>query len=316
MKKIFSVLAFIVISCAVSFGQDQEYQDLPVKKDWWIGASIGSTYSFADNAPSNNFVKNIPSLDFQLGTFFTKSFGVRIGGTIGPQTGCPDDAAIELDPEKYDTNYRFYTLNAYADAILDLTTLFGSKRNYRPTFDVMVFAGGGLLEAVHFDLKVKDWEDYPVDYQDKTCWSARVGLMTAYRFSPHWDWTLEGSYNFTESRYDGVEEDASVSGFLRVQTGFVYHIHHRDSKRFRLTTDIDSDWAPRYTQEDRERVRKEQRERIEKARKENEKIRKEKSEKIRQHNEEVKKANERVRKSKEERKKEWEEARKYNELIY
>ncbi|MBR3541685.1 MAG: hypothetical protein IKO08_09530, partial [Bacteroidales bacterium] len=142
-------------------------------------------------------------------------------------------------------------------------------------------------------------------------------LMTAYRFSSHWDWTFEASYNVTESRYDGVEEKTSASGFLKLHTGFVYHIYdRRDKNRFRLTTDIDSEWAPRYTEKDREKILKEERERIEKARKEMAKQRESKSERIRKHNEEVKKANERIRKSKEKRAKEWEEKNKYNELVY
>ena len=327
MKQSLLVLLFLFICVLSSFSQQKgwgtyelpkrDYSYLPKRLDWWIGASIGTTWSFADNAASGNIGKNIPSLDIQIGTFFTKSFGARVGGTMGPQTGKADAAVVEFDAEKYDTYYRFYTMHAYADAILDLTTLFGSKRRYRPTFDVMVFAGPGLIEAMHFDMKLKDWNEYPVDYQDKTCWVFHAGLMTAYRFSSHWDWTMEVSYNMTESRYDGVEESSSMSGFMKLHTGFTYHFYNRnDKQRVRLSTDMESDWAPRYTQEDRERVRKEQRERIEKARKESQKQRATKSEKIRKHNEEVKKANEQFRKDKEKRAKDREEARRYNESVY
>lgn len=314
------LVIFVVCICAWQGTKAQNEWgtiDAPKRMDWWIGASIGTTYSFADNAARGNFGKNFPSLDFQLGTFFTRAFGVRVGGTLGPQTGEPDAAAVEFDPDKYDTYYRFYMLHAYGDVVLDLTTLFAPKRRYRPTFDVMVFAGPGLIEALHFDMKLKEWEEYPVDYQDKTCWSVHAGVMTAYRFSSHWDWSLEFSYNLTESRYDGVEESESSSGFIKIQTGLVYHIYDRSNKqRYRLTTDIDSDWAPRYREEDREKIREEERKRIEKARKEMAKERASKNEKIRKHNEEVKKANDRFRKDKEKRAKEWEEKKKYNELIY
>jgi len=319
MKRILIILCCSMMSYVASFGQQEEWGtiDLPKRMDWWIGASVGSTLSFSDNAPSNNFVKNIPSFDFQLGTFFTRALGIRIGASVAPQTGEADDAAKKLDPAKYDTYYRFYLMHAYADGVLDLTTLFAPRRKYRPKVDVMVFAGPALIEALHFDMKLKEWDEYQVDYQDKTCWSFHAGLATAYRFSSHWDWTLEASYNITNSRYDGVEENASLSGFMKFHTGFVYHIYdRRDKNRYRLTTDIDSDWAPRYTEKDREKVLQEERERIAKARKEMAKQRESKSERIRKHNEEVKKANERIRKNKEKRAKEWEEKNKYNELVY
>ena len=319
MKKILIILCCSLMSFVTSFGQQEEWGtiDVPKRMDWWIGASVGTTVSFADNAPSHSFRKNIPSLDIQLGTFFTRAFGVRFGGSVAPQTGEADVIAKELDPAKYNSYYRFYLMHAYADGVLDLTTLFAPRRKYRPKVDVMVFAGPALIEALHFDMKLKEWDEYPVDYQDKTCWSFHAGLMTAYRFSSHWDWTLEASYNVTDSRYDGVEENASLSGFMKLHTGFVYHIYdRRDKNRYRLTTDIDSDWVPRYTEEDREKIRQEERERIKKARKKMENRRAIKSERIRQHNEEVKKANERIRKEKEKRIKEWEEKKKYNEILY
>lgn len=319
MMKYLFICLFVVLSTVSSFGQQEEWGtiDVPKRMDWWIGASVGTTVSFADNAPSHNFRKNFPSLDIQLGTFFTRAFGVRFGGSVAPQTGEADASVKELNPEKYGSSYRFYLMHAYADGMLDLTTLFAPRRKYRPKVDVIVFAGPALIEALHFDMKLKEWDEYPVDYQDKTCWSFHAGLMTAYRFSSHWDWTLEASYNITESRYDGVEEKASASGFLKLHTGFVYHIYdRRDKNRYRLTTDIDSEWAPRYTEKDREKVLQEERERIKKARKEMDKRRAPKNERIRQHNEDVRKANERIRKSKEKRAKEWEEKKLYNELNY
>lgn len=319
MKKILFILCFSMMSFVTSFGQKEEWGtiDVPKRMDWWIGASVGSTLSFADNAPNSNFVKNFPSIDVQLGTFFSRAFGVRFGASVARQSGEADAVAKSLDPAKYDSYYRFYLMHAYADGVLDLTTLFAPRRKYRPKVDVMVFAGPSLIEAVHFDMKLKDWDEYPVDYQDKTCWSFHAGLTTAYRFSSHWDWTLEASYNIIESRYDGVEENAALSGFLKFHTGFVYHIYdRRDKNKFRLTTDIDSEWAPRYTEKDREKIRQEERERINKARKEMNKRRVAKSERIRKHNEEVKKANEQIRKNKEKRAKEWEEKKKYNEILY
>lgn len=318
MKKLLIILCSSLMSCLASFGQKEEWGtiDVPTRMDWWISASAGSTLSFADNAPSNNFVKNFPSIDVQLGTFFSRAFGVRFGASVARQSGEADDAARSLNPEKYDTYYHFYLMHAYADGVLDITTLLAPRRKYRPKFDVMVFAGPALVEAVHFDMKLKDWFDYPVDYHDKTCWSFHAGLMTAYRLTSHWDWSLEASYNMIESRYDGVEENASLSGFLKFHTGLVYHIYdRRDRNRYRLTTDIDSDWAPRYTEKDREKIRQEERQRIQKARKELEKRRATKSERIRQHNEDVKKANEQIRKRKENRAKEWEEREKYNENV-
>ncbi len=76
MKKILIILCCSMMSFVTSFGQQEEWGtiDVPTRMDWWIGASAGTTWSFADNAPSNNIGKNIPRFDFQLGTFFTRAF--------------------------------------------------------------------------------------------------------------------------------------------------------------------------------------------------------------------------------------------------
>ena len=53
MKKILIILCFLMMSCVASFGQQEEWGtiDVPTRMDWWIGASVGTTWSFADNAP-------------------------------------------------------------------------------------------------------------------------------------------------------------------------------------------------------------------------------------------------------------------------
>jgi len=318
MKRILLSLSFVMMFVMTSLGQTSEYQfrSAPKRLDWWIGGTLGSTLSFAENAASKNFSKNFPSIDVQGGAFFTRSLGARIVAGVSAQTGQAPDEFVQLNPAKYDTYYRFFLMSLNADAVLNLSTLFISPHKRRPRFEVMLFGGAGLIEAMHFDMKLKEWSEYPVDYQDKTCWTARAGLIGSMRLSPYWDWNIECSYNMTDNRYDGVEENTSPSGFMKFQTGFVYHLHNRSSRTFRLTTSLDSDWAPKYNIKDRDKKRKEELKRIEKARKESAKQRKAKSKEIKKHNEEVKKANERFKKEREKRAEAREEAKLYNEQIY
>ncbi len=317
MKKILLVLSLVVVSSAASFGQESEWHyTAPKRMDWWIGGTVGTTLSFAENAASNNFARNFPSIDVQGGVFFTRSFGARLVGGLSTQTGQAIQEFIDLYPEKYNTYYRFFLLSLNADAVVNLSTLFFSPHQRRPKLEVMVFGGGGLVEGMHYDMKLKDWTEYPIDYQDKTLWTFRAGLMTSCRLSAHWDWTLETSYNMIENRYDGIEEKSSPSGFMKFQTGFVYHLHNRSSRMYRLTTSLDSDWAPKYSEKEREKARSDEQKRIERARKESAKQRREKSREIKRHNEDVKKTNERFKKDREKRAKEMEEARLYNELNY
>lgn len=286
------------------------------KNDWWIGTSIGVTHSLAENATSQDFMKNYPGGELQLGTFVSRVFGFRLSMGINPQLGRPGEAQREGDPELYDTHYRFNVLTAYLDGMIDLTTLFTSKRKkYRPTFDLSLFAGGGLLESFHFDHeKVADWTYYPVDPWDKTFWGAHAGLLASYRISAHWDWMLEGSYNITDSKYDGVDSGVALSGYVKLHTGWVYHFHDRTSKNVKLRNDIDNSWQPSYTEKDRQRAAKETAKRLEKARKENEKRRAARQQELKRKNAEAQKNAKRMREGKAERDRKKAEARLYNEI--
>lgn len=293
--------------------RQSEWGDGQKRLDWWIGGSLGVTHSLGENAQGDDFTKNIPGVDFQLGTYFTQVFGLRLSTGLNPQFGTPGQAQREGDPETYQP-YRFYALTGYVDAILDLTRLFQPRKKYRPTFSVLMYAGGGGLEAFHYDLKVMDWEYYPVDYYDKTCWAAHAGLMTSYRLSPHWDMTLEGSYNITEDRYDGVKSGKMpFSGYLKLHAGMAYHFYERSSGKIRLTTDEEIGWQPSYTRKDREKVLKEQHKKFERARKETAKRRAERDKELQKRNKEAQKANERIRKAKAQRAKLMEEELLYNE---
>lgn len=309
-------LLLILLVCFTEALAQKDNERALRKNDWWIGTSIGVTHSLAENATSDDFIKNYPGGELQLGTFVSRVFGFRLSMGINPQLGRPGRAQREGDPETYDTHYRFNVLTAYLDGMVDLTTLFTSKRKkYRPTFDMSLFVGGGMLEAFHFDHdKVADWVYYPVDPWDKTCWGAHAGLLASYRLSPHWDWMLEGSYNITESRYDGVDSGVALSGYVKVHTGWVYHFNDRTSKQVKLRNEIDDSWQPSYTQKDRQRVAKERQERLAKARKENEKRRAARAAELKKKNEAAKKANKRMREEKAERDKKKAEAKLYNEI--
>lgn len=309
-------LLLILLVCFTEALAQKDNERALRKNDWWIGTSIGVTHSLAENATSDDFIKNYPGGELQLGTFVSRVFGFRLSMGINPQLGRPGRAQREGDPETYDTHYRFNVLTAYLDGMVDLTTLFTSKRKkYRPTFDMSLFVGGGMLEAFHFDHdKVADWVYYPVDPWDKTCWGAHAGLLASYRLSPHWDWMLEGSYNITESRYDGVDSGVALSGYVKVHTGWVYHFNDRTSKQVKLRNEIDDSWQPSYTQKDRQRVAKERQERLAKARKANEKRRAARAAELKKKNEAAKKANKRMREEKAERDKKKAEAKLYNEI--
>lgn len=309
-------LLLILLVCFTEALAQKDNERALRKNDWWIGTSIGVTHSLAENATSDDFIKNYPGGELQLGTFVSRVFGFRLSMGINPQLGRPGRAQRDGDPETYDTHYRFNVLTAYLDGMVDLTTLFTSKRKkYRPTFDMSLFVGGGMLEAFHFDHeKVADWVYYPVDPWDKTCWGAHAGLLASYRLSPHWDWMLEGSYNITESRYDGVDSGVALSGYVKVHTGWVYHFNDRTSKQVKLRNELDDSWQPSYTQKDRQRVAKERQERLAKARKANEKRRAARAAELKKKNEAAKKANKRMHEEKAERDKKKAEAKLYNEI--
>lgn len=310
-----SLLLCLMAASAVQaqkIGQTAAWDDGQTRLDWWMGASLGVTHSLSENATSQDMFHNYPGVDLQVGTFFSRSFGLRLSMALNQQMGRPGLAQREGDPETY-TNYRFQVLTGYLDALLDLTTLFQPRKKYRPTFDMLIYAGFGGLEAFDFDLKVMDWEFYPVDYFDKKFWAAHAGLMASYRFSPHWDWVLEGSYSVTDDRYDGVDSRVALSGFVKFHTGVVYHFYNRQSQSVRLTTSEAPEWEPGYTREDREKVLKQQHKKFERARKETAKRRAERNKELERRNKAAREANERIRKEKEHRTWQDEQKRLYNE---
>lgn len=323
-KKILICLLLAWLPCVMLFAQEEKERSLR-KNDWWIGLSVGVTHSLGENATSNDFIKNYPGGELQLGTFINRALGFRLSLGLNPQFGRPGKAQREGDPEKYDKHYRFNVLTGFGDVLLDLTTLFQPRKKYRPTFDVLMFVGGGGLEAFHFDHQmVADWEYYPVDAWDKTCWAAHAGLLASYRIKPSWDWVLEGSYTLTDGRYDGVESRVATSGFVKLHTGFVYHFHQRawnrpgynaaNRNRNKLVTDEDDAWEPSYTEQDRQLVAKERAKRLERAQKENAKRRANRQKELIKKNKEARKALKKMHKDKAKRVEEQKRKLLYNEI--
>lgn len=312
MKKILMLLVVVMTTVMAAMGQKFGDQT-PRQLDWWLGASVGITHSFAENATSDEFFHNYPGVEMQLGTFFNRYLGARLSMGMNPQMARPGAAQREGDPETYDKNYHFNVLTGYVDGLVDLTTLF-TRKKYRPTFDLLLFAGGGVLEAFHYDWEmVQDWEYYPVDTHDKTRWGAHAGLMASYRFSPHWDLTLESSYNITPSDYDGVKGMVYLSGYMKTHAGLVYHFYERGSNKVRLSTEEHEGWTPSYTAKDREKARELQHKRLEQARKETAKRRAERTELAKKRAKQVEKAQKDAVKYKKKQAKAKAEARLYNE---
>lgn len=315
-QKICWLVIALLMACTTAWAQKTQHADEwgngKKRLDWWVGASLGVTHSLGENATSADMIHNYPGLDMQLGTFFTRSFGMRLSIALNQQMGRPGQAQREGDPETY-TNYRFQVLTGYVDALIDLTTLFQPRKKYRPKFNTLIYVGGGGLESFDFDLKVMDWEYYPVDYFDKKYWSAHAGMMISYRFAPHWDWMLEGSYAITDDRYDGIDSRVTLSGFVKAHTGLVYHFYDRSNEKVRLTTDDDGGWEPSYTKKDREKVQKEEHKKMERARKETAKRRADRNKEVEKRNKEARKANAQIRKEKERKSKLEAEKKLYNE---
>ena len=314
MNRLLYILIVVLMSLTSAHAQEWGTKDVPKRLDWWLGASVGVTHSLAENATSTDFIHNYPGVDMQVGTFFSRALGMRLSMGLNPQLGRPGKAQREGDPETYDKNYRFMVLTGYLDALVDLTTLFTPRKKYRPSFDMLLYAGAGGLESFHFSRQVLEWTYYPVDTWDKTCWAAHAGLMASYRLSPHWEWTLEGSYNITTSDYDGVEGKVYLSGYVKLHSGFIYHFYEPGNSRVRLSTEDTSGWEPSYTYQDRAKAKKLQHKKLEQARKETAKRRAQHNKEIQRKNREAQKANRAAAKSKQKRVEAKEMAKRYNEI--
>lgn len=310
IKRIICLLVVILLSSMTMWAQ--KYEQTPKKWDWWLGGSLGVTHSLAENATADDFFHNLPGLEMQLGMFFNRAAGMRLSWGLNPQMSRPGLAQREGDPETYDTHYRFNVMSGYLDLMLDMTRLF-SRKKYRPTFDVMLFAGAGGLESFDFSHKVVDWEYYPVDYWDHLYWAAHAGFLATYRVSSRWDFMVEGSYNITDGAYDGVKSNIKIGGYLKLHLGMMFHLYDRSNNKVRLATADDTGWTPSYTEKDRERARDAQRKRLARARKETEKRQANRAKEVQRKNEEAQKARKQQAKARKRLDKEAAEKRLYNE---
>ena len=106
----------------------------------------------------------------------------------------------------------FNYVSASVDFMANLSNLFRGHYKENSRFDVVAFAGLGVIHAFGNDLTTPDF-NYVV---------GKTGFRTNLNLSPKWALYLEPQLNITSPEFDGYKGDAMVDGIVNLSFGIQY----------------------------------------------------------------------------------------------
>ena len=205
--------------------------------DWYVGVAGGFSQSLAENAVKSDFiVHQIPSANIFVGHNFTPTFGLRLMGGFNMQSSRASKVVLNTMPEVYGNGrYSFKCLTATVSGVVDLTSLFwGYEINRLMTWNFTF--GAGYLQAMGFDDKINEWNQYkyyPVNGNGGMYAVGFAGLICSFRLNEPWDLNIEARANATDNAYNGVTT-GSIDFYLDLMINVVYHFKNSQGlRRFR-----------------------------------------------------------------------------------
>lgn len=263
----FGVAVMGMMTCA--FGQDND-QSLPKRaellsvdtidyisdqvKNWYLGASIGGSYSMGENTRYGNFFDmTSPSFQIQIGRNFYPQFGLRATFSYLSQRGRAEWSSADY-MEKYgqkDGNYDFHIGTGFVDGVFDFhSVLFGYKEDR--FFTLKGYLGLGAIVTFGFDQDKLDWlkrplykegnghkngdlmpsgYGYKVDGDSKWYFAGHVGLIADFRINDAWSVNLDASFNGTDDGYNGVRYRRVYDSYVDLMAGVTYRIADKNGNR-------------------------------------------------------------------------------------
>ncbi len=286
MKKIILTFSFAVMGMmAVAYAQESSVATVvePVEyvkvdtidyisdrvQDWYIGASIGGSYSMGENTRFGNFFDMTrPSFQIQFGKNFYPQFGIR--GTVSylSQRGRAEWETSDFleDWAEKDGNYDFSMLAGFVDGVFDFHNIIWGYKEDR-FFSLKGYVGLGAFYTFDFDedkinwLKQPTWKDctyegthhnagdllpsgyrYFIDSDNKWYFAGHVGLIADFRLSDAWSVNVDVSFNGTDDAYNGVRYRRVYDSYVDVMAGLMYRFKDSSgNRRLRYTHYTDQD---------------------------------------------------------------------------
>ena len=281
MKKIILTFSFAVVGMLTgAFAQQDGMQTDTIywkqEKDsivyltenvsnWFIGASIGGSYSMGENTRFGDFFDMTrPSFQIQVGRSFYPQFGVRMTLNYLAQEGRAEWSTSEF-LEKWaerDGNYNFSMAAGFVDGVFDFhNIIWGYKENRR--FSLKGYVGLGAFYTFGFDDEKLDWlinptwrdcdykgvhhnagerlpraYGYEVNRKSKWYFAGHVGLIGELHLSPAWSVNLDVSFNGTDDAYNGMRFRRVYDSYVDVMLGAIYYLKDASGYRHQRSRSI------------------------------------------------------------------------------
>ena len=228
--------------------------------NWFVGGSIGGSYSMGENTRFGNFFDMTrPSFQIQVGRSFYPQFGLRLTLNYLSQRGRAEWSTSEFLEEwaERDGNYDFSMAAGFLDGVFDFhNVIWGYKEDRR--FSLKGYLGLGAFYTFGFDDNKLDWLAHPtwkdcnrngvhhnagdplpsgfgyrVDRKSKWYFAGHIGLIGEYHISPAWSVNLDVSFNGTDDGYNGMRFRRVYDSYVDVMLGALYYIKDASGYRHR-----------------------------------------------------------------------------------
>ena len=228
--------------------------------NWFVGGSIGGSYSMSENTRFGNFFDMTrPSFQIQVGRSFYPQFGLRLTLNYLSQRGRAEWSTSEFLEEwaERDGNYDFSMAAGFIDGVFDFhNVIWGYKEDRK--FSLKGYLGLGAFYTFGFDgnkidwLAKPTWKDcnyggvhhnagdplasgygYTVDRKNKWYYAGHIGLIGEYHISPAWSVNLDVSFNGTDDAYNGMRYRRVYDSYVDVMLGALYYIKDASGYRHR-----------------------------------------------------------------------------------
>lgn len=208
-------------------------------QDLYVTGSVSTNHAFGENMRFGDIFTDIPGFDVGVGYNFSRIAGVRLSGGYHKHAGRAPHELWAAHPE-LSKKYIVNTAGVYADAMLNLTALFGTPKPYRT--DAFYFvAGGGLLFVTGFSDNVREkvWKDnYMVYPTNRFVPALHAGFAGSIKLTSHLDLALEAKINLASDRYNGhTRDEVLVDAFMDFSVGLSYYFFRPRMEKVNMIDD-------------------------------------------------------------------------------
>jgi outer membrane protein OmpA-like peptidoglycan-associated protein len=233
--------------------------------NWFIGASIGGSYSMGENTRFGNFFDMTrPSFQIQVGKNFYPQFGMRLTLNYLSQKGRAEWSTSEF-LEKWaerDGNYDFSMAAGFIDGIIDFHNILWPNKEKR-FFSMKGYLGLGGFYTFGFDDNKIDWllhptwkdcnyngvhhnagdllpsgYGYTVNSKNKWYFAGHIGLIFDFRLSDAWSLNADVSFNGTDDAYNGMRFRRVYDSYVDLMFGAIYYVKDRNGNRHRAYKEL------------------------------------------------------------------------------